>query len=205
MDRFFEFLKKEGIAPTPAYHKEPLKTRKLNQPAISIMGYAIVRITILVNQKVVWQVEHSIHTHDSQPAKYVNKNTRHSYTWKILTNVSNHTRTRKNLETIYINLITPSLNYQLKSNNLFPFRNKMIKYSLHNIFDSIQQLFLYSLQKRFYWRKEKFVWKWYFSFWNTDTFWLFRFFFFFLTSTICNLFCWWMTDLLIIFINAWYI
>lgn len=62
--------------------------------------------------------EHNTLTHDSVPAKHLIK----SYYSYYLT-VSKHTKTRKNIETIYIALLKPSLNKQLKSNTLLRFRN----------------------------------------------------------------------------------
>ena len=67
--------------------------------------------------------EHNNPTHDSQPAKHLSKNIHHSYNWSILANASKYTRTRKNLEALYIALLRPSLNDQLKSNKLLLFRN----------------------------------------------------------------------------------
>ena len=62
--------------------------------------------------------EHNTLTHDSVTAKHLIK----SYYSYYLT-VSKHTKTRKNIETIYIALLKPSLNKQLKSNTLLRFRN----------------------------------------------------------------------------------
>ena len=66
--------------------------------------------------------KHNNPTHDSEPAKHLNKNIQHSYNWTILANACKHTRPRKNLEAIYIALLRPSLNDQLKSNKLLLFR-----------------------------------------------------------------------------------
>ena len=67
--------------------------------------------------------EHNNPTHDSEPAKHLSNNIHHSYNWSILANASKYTRTRKNLEALYIALLRPSLNDQLKSNKLLLFRN----------------------------------------------------------------------------------
>ena len=65
-------------------------------------------------------------THESGPAKHLSKNIQHSYNWTILANASKHTRTRKNIEGIYIPLVRPSLNNQLKPSKVLIFRNGII-------------------------------------------------------------------------------
>ena len=69
--------------------------------------------------------EHNNYIHDSEPSKHLNKSIQHSYNWAILANASKHTGTRKNLQAIYIALLTPNVKDQLKSNRLYLFQNDM--------------------------------------------------------------------------------
>ena len=74
------------------------------------------------NMAIKWG-EHNKPTHDSWSKKHLKKSIQNRYYWKILANASTHTRTRKNLKARYTTLLNPSLNNQLKSNNLFLFKN----------------------------------------------------------------------------------
>ena len=96
------------------------------QPTRSIIDYPLLRRTILVNQNVIWQLdggEHTNPTHDYESVKHLNKNMQHSCNWTILANASTHTRIKKNLETLYIAFLRPSLKDQLRSNKLLLFKN----------------------------------------------------------------------------------
>ena len=66
--------------------------------------------------------KHKHSTLGSEPAKDFCKNLQHRYNWTILVNGSKHTRTWKNLETIYIALLKPSLNDQSKYINYSPLK-----------------------------------------------------------------------------------
>ena len=69
--------------------------------------------------------EHNNYVHHSEPAKHLNESIQHNYNWAILTNASKHTGTRKNLQAIYIVLLTPKVKDQLKPNRPHLFRNGM--------------------------------------------------------------------------------
>ena len=47
-------------------------------------------------------------THNSKPAKHLNKNIKHNYNWKIFANAYNHKRTTKSLEAIHLALLRAS-------------------------------------------------------------------------------------------------
>ena len=74
------------------------------------------------NTAIRWG-EHNNPTIDSEPADHLKKNIQHCFNWSIIVHASKNTRTRKNLEAIYIAKIRPSLNDQKKSKKLVLFRN----------------------------------------------------------------------------------
>ena len=59
-----------------------------------------------------------------KPPKHLNKTIQHSYYWTTLGNAFKHTRTRKNSEAIYMALLRPNLNNQLKSKKLLILRKR---------------------------------------------------------------------------------
>ena len=71
---------------------------------------------------------------------------------------------------IYIALLRPSLNGQLTFKKLLLFRNGITWYVIQNISSYCSKYFRYSSRRSFYQWKEKFLFNWYYSFVNADTF-----------------------------------
>ena len=67
--------------------------------------------------------EHNDPRKKSEPAKHLQCNLDHIFTWKILMSASLNIRTRKNLEASWIALSHPTLNNQIESKKLILFRN----------------------------------------------------------------------------------
>ena len=67
--------------------------------------------------------EHDNATKDSEQAWHLNKHINHFFTWKILCHVSEKPDSHKNLESIFIALLKPSLNEQKNFERLSLFRN----------------------------------------------------------------------------------
>ena len=129
--------------------------------------------------------QHNNHNQDSKTVKHLNKNIQHSYNQTILVNAFNHTRTRNNLEAIFIALLRPSLNNHLKSNKLLLFRNSITQFAIQKFFIHCNKYIQYSSQRSFLNGKKNFLFNWYYSCGNADTFCLNRTFS--LPLTICNL------------------
>ena len=67
--------------------------------------------------------EHDNATKDSEPSRHLSKHINHIFTWKILCHASKKTDICKNLETVFIALLKPSLNEQKIFERLILFRN----------------------------------------------------------------------------------
>ena len=59
-------------------------------------------------------VEHSHPSGKSEPARHVNNNPDHQFTWSLICSAPLHNRTRKNLEASIIALLKPKLNEQVE-------------------------------------------------------------------------------------------
>ena len=67
--------------------------------------------------------QHNYSVNKSEPAKHIADNKEYSFLWSILLAALKDGRTRKNLETFFIDKLKPSLNRQEDSNMLTLFRN----------------------------------------------------------------------------------
>ena len=67
--------------------------------------------------------KHDNATKDSESERHLNKHINHGFTQKILYHVSKKTDIHKNLESIFIALLKPSLNEQKDFESLILFRN----------------------------------------------------------------------------------
>ena len=127
-------------------------TRIFIQPARSIKYYALVRKTILLNQKVLQQLDRGnkkIPSHDSELAKHLKKNIDESCNCTFLIIDSKNAVTIKNLEL--------SLNDQLKSNKLLLFRNDITCFIIQKTSIHCNKYFQYSSQQIFFNAKKTFL------------------------------------------------
>ena len=74
------------------------------------------------NVEIRW-MEHSTPSIKSNPAKHLRDDIDHSFTWKAISNAPNRKLARKILEAYFIATIKPSLNDQIDSDLVHPFRN----------------------------------------------------------------------------------
>ena len=74
--------------------------------------------------------EHDKPTHKSVPARHINNHVEHESEWSILCNDSIKEHLRKNLETLFIGVVNPSLN---KQTNKFLTFNSFCKYYYKNV------------------------------------------------------------------------
>lgn len=70
-----------------------------------------------------WAEHENVDNRGSEPAKHLKKNNGHHFNWIILSKAPSGERDRKNLEAYFIILEKPSLNNQVKFNDLILFRN----------------------------------------------------------------------------------
>ena len=69
------------------------------------------------------ETRQSLHKCKSEPAKHLRQNLTHSFVWSTISSAPNNTRTRKNLEALFIEIKKPPLNEQSQSNMLNLFRH----------------------------------------------------------------------------------
>ena len=70
-----------------------------------------------------WSEHENSEKGTSEPAKHLRRNIGHKFNWTILSNAPKGERDRKNLEAYFIILQKPSLNNQVKFNDLILFRH----------------------------------------------------------------------------------
>ena len=70
-----------------------------------------------------WKEHENLDNRGSEPAKHLKRNDGHKFDWKILSRDPTGERDRKNLEAYFILLQKPSLNNQVKFNDLILFRH----------------------------------------------------------------------------------
>ena len=68
-------------------------------------------------------MEHNTPSDKSNPAKHLRDNSDHSFTWKVICNAPNRKLAHKILEVYFIVTMKSSLNDQIDSDLLNPFRN----------------------------------------------------------------------------------
>lgn len=74
------------------------------------------------NVKTRWD-EHDSADGKSEPARHLEANSNHQFTWKILLSAPLHFYERKNLEAFQIGILKPSLNKKDDTKSLHLFRN----------------------------------------------------------------------------------
>ena len=74
------------------------------------------------NVEIRW-MEHNTPSDKSNPAKHLNDNIDHSFTWKVICNAPNRKPARKILEAYFIATMKPNLNDKIDSDLLRLFRN----------------------------------------------------------------------------------
>jgi len=74
------------------------------------------------NVEVRWE-EHEDPKGKSEPAKHLQQNPSHSFSWSVIMTASQNTRVRKNLEASIVAYCKPKLNNQLESKKLALFRH----------------------------------------------------------------------------------
>ena len=74
------------------------------------------------NVEIRWD-EHEDTKGKSEPAKHLQQNPTHSFSWSILLSAPQNTRIRRNLEASVVALCKPKLNNQLESKKLSLFRH----------------------------------------------------------------------------------
>ena len=72
------------------------------------------------NVEVRWE-EHEDPKGKSEPAKHLQQNPSHSFSWSVIMTASQNTRVRKNLEASIVAYCKPKLNNQLESKKVGPF------------------------------------------------------------------------------------
>ena len=74
------------------------------------------------NAEVRWN-EHNNPTKSSEPSKHLRSNINHYFTWAVISNAPKNAKTRKNLESSYIDVWKPDLSEQKNFKRLVLFRN----------------------------------------------------------------------------------
>ena len=61
----------------------------------------------------------------SKPTAHLEKNIDNYFSWRILCNAPSNARTRKNIQAVFVTIVTPSLNEQINYDALILFRNSV--------------------------------------------------------------------------------
>ena len=104
----------------------PLKDRNIYPSCKIYEGKCSCNLTYVgetkKNVEKRWK-EHGHPNGESEPAKHLRQNLTHSFVWSIISSAPNNTRTRTNLEALFIAIKKPPLNEQVQSNMLNLFRH----------------------------------------------------------------------------------
>ena len=103
----------------------PLKDRNLHPACKVYEGVCVCGVNYVGETKrnVEKRWKEHLPPHNSEPAKHLQQNPSHSFSWKVISDAPKNNRERKNLEALFIARLRPKLNEQLETQllNLFRF------------------------------------------------------------------------------------